>query len=109
LRPKFVSSRTQDIQEACRYLHESPPKRQVVLGGQPAWETPMRGQDPEIDFLLRLVRSVRNNLFHGSKFNIGVHESKERTEKLLKSCLVLLSECLFLSPDQQYAFNDAVL
>ncbi len=110
LRPTFAPGRTGDLQEACRYFLESPPNRQVLLGGVPAWETPVRGQNvPDVDFLLRLVRCVRNNLFHGGKHNMHVHESKERTQKLLRSCLTILAECLALSPDQQHAYDSAVL
>jgi len=57
-----------------------------------------------------MIRSVRNNLFHGGKHAAaGVHEAPERTEQLLRSSLVVLEECLALAPDQQRAFTEAVL
>lgn len=109
-RDDFNPKKSEELAAACRYLSESPPNRQVIVNGSPAWETPVH--DPglsEIEFLLRMVRSVRNNLFHGGKHNIAIHESRERTEKLLRSCLALLNECLSLAPTQKRAYREAML
>jgi len=56
---------------------------------------------------LRMVRSIRNNLFHGGKYNIEVHEDTDRTEHLLRSSLVVLEECLELSPEVRLHFEEA--
>ena len=110
LRDAFNPNTDEEIAQACSYLSESPPNKQVIRNGAPAWETPVR--DPalsDIEFLLRMVRCVRNNLFHGGKHNIEVHETTERTAKLLHSCLVILQHCLSLSPEQRRAYDEAVL
>ena len=104
----FAPGKNDELARACRYLTESPPNKQVIINDAPAWETPVRGTQSEIEFVLRMVRSVRNNLFHGGKHSIDVHES-ERTELLLRSCLVVLTECLALAPVQQQAYMEAVL
>jgi hypothetical protein len=109
LHSTFNSRRNAEIERAYQYLSESPPNRQVIVNGALAWETPMRGTDSEIEYVLRMVRSVRNNLFHGGKHNIEVHETTERTEALLRSCLAVLNECLALAPTQQGAYFEAVL
>jgi hypothetical protein len=109
LRPSFASARSPELQEACNYLLDAPPNRQVLSQGTLAWETPVRGQEADIEFLLRLVRCVRNNLFHGGKHNIEVHEGTQRTEKLLTSSLAVLAECLALSAEQRVAYDRAVL
>ncbi len=109
LRDRFDRRRSDDLMEACRYLSESPPNKQVIINHAPAWETPVRGTKSEIEFILRMVRTVRNNLFHGGKHNIDVHESIERTELLLKHSLVVLEECLDVAPVQRAAYIEAVL
>lgn len=106
----FMRDRSDDLRAACEYLADSPPHKQVILGGAVAWETRGRAQgESEVRFLLRMVRGVRNNLFHGGKHNIGLHESPERTERLLRSSLIILRECLRLAPVQRQAFEQAVL
>jgi hypothetical protein len=110
LRDRFVQTRTPELDEACRYLLEHPPNKQVLLNGVPAWETPVRGHGvTDIEFALRMARCVRNNLFHGGKHNIAEHQSPERTAKLLRASLMILHECLALSPDQQQAYAAGVV
>jgi hypothetical protein len=110
LRQVFDPGRTPELRQAFEYLTLSPPNKQVIVNGAPAWETPTR--DPsvsDIEFALRMVRCVRNNLFHGGKHTNDVHESPTRTTELLRSSLTVLGECLTLSPGQRQAFDEAVL
>jgi hypothetical protein len=109
LRTVFDSTKSEELKEACRYLLESPPNKQVIVNDAPAWETPTRSQVTDFEFLLRAIRIVRNNLFHGGKYNIEFHETTERTCKLLQSTLVVLNECLRLAPNVCNAFNEASL
>ena len=110
LQDSFDSTISDDLQEASRYLSESPPNRQVIFDGAPAWETPTRGRAvAEIAFLIRAIRTVRNNLFHGGKYSIEVHEAAERTEKLLESALTVIKHCLVLAPDQRQVYDEASL
>jgi hypothetical protein len=97
-----------DLKQACACFNDSPPNQQVLKYDGVAWETPVRPvSESEIVFLLRMVRCVRNNLFHGGKYNNEVHESKERTETLLRHALTILSACLELAPRQRAAFKAA--
>jgi hypothetical protein len=110
VRNMFDSNKSEELREACRYLLESPPNKQVILNGAPAWETATH--DPavsELELLVRAIRVVRNNLFHGGKYNIEFHQTTERTEKLLRSTLVVLRECLVLAPSVRQAFEEATL
>lgn len=110
LRDTFNPSATDDLRQACEYLRDSPPNQQVILDDAVAWETPVRpDNETDIEFLLRMVRCVRNNLFHGGKYNIAVHEDTVRTEMLLRSSLTLLAACLKLAPQQQAAYRQARL
>jgi hypothetical protein len=66
-------------------------------------------QESDVEFLLRMVRCVRNNLFHGGKHTNEVHEDTEGTEMLLKSSIAILEECLALSPNVKQAFDGAAI
>lgn len=110
LRTVFDSTKSAELREACRYFLESPPNKQVIVNDAPAWETPTRDEAvSDIEFLLRAIRIVRNNLFHGGKYNIELHETATRTEKLLRNALVVLNECLALAPNVRQAYAKAVL
>jgi hypothetical protein len=109
LRDTFQRGRDRDLENACASLLDPPPNRQVIINDAPAWETPTRGPGSEVEFLLRMVRTVRNNLFHGGKYSNDVHEPTKRTELLLRSSLVILRECLALSPVQEAAYLQAKL
>jgi len=110
LRNVFLTDVNADVAEACRFLSESPPDKQVIINEQPGWETQARKPaDSEIEFLLRMIRCVRNNLFHGAKHNLEIHATRDRTEKLLLSSLVILKNCLALKPDQKRAYDEATL
>jgi hypothetical protein len=110
LRASFNPNATDDLRRACEYLFDSPPNQQIILHDAVAWETPVRPHnETDIEFLLRMVRCVRNNLFHGGKYNIGVHEDVQRTERLLRSSLTILAACLDLAPAQNTAYREAHL
>jgi hypothetical protein len=109
LEGRFDPGSSIELQEACRYLLEAPPRRQMTLGEGQFWQPPARGGESEIRYLLSLVRIVRNNLFHGGKHNLEVHEDEARTELLLRNSLTVLAECRALSAELARAFDEAVL
>ncbi len=110
LRCAFQPDRTETLKRACEYISDSPPSKQVIIDDAPSWETPVRpSHESDVEFLLRMVRCVRNNLFHGGKHNNEVHEDTERTEMLLKSSLTILDECLALSPRVKAMFDEAAI
>lgn len=110
LRNDFQINRVEELQRACHYILDNPPNKQVIFNDSIAWETPVRPQnESDVEFLLRMVRCVRNNLFHGGKHNIELHENTQRTELLLRSGLVILHECLELAPQVKQEFDQAVI
>jgi hypothetical protein len=110
MRTIFRIDRNEELLEACQYILDDPPRKQVIVNDSAAWETPVRSQhESEIEFLLRMVKCVRNNLFHGGKHNIELHEDTQRTELLLRSGLVILRECLRLAPHVKQEFDQAVI
>lgn len=111
LQDVFRTDRTEALKQACEYIWDSPPMKQVIIINDGiAWKTPLRPDSvQELVFLLRVVKCIRNNLFHGGKYNIEVHEDTKRTEMLLRSSLVILEECLSLATQVRQAFDKAVI
>ena len=110
LRGVFRTDKTESLKSACEYIFDCPPWKQVIINDGIAWETPVRPQQEwDIKFILRMVRCVRNNLFHGGKYNFDVHEDTARTERLLSSSLTVLKECLDLAPAVKREFDDATI
>lgn len=111
LRDAFRTDNSEALKQACEYILNSPPMKQVIIHDSVAWETSARdaASESEVGFFLRMIRCVRNNLFHGSKYNIEVHEDSIRTEMLLRNSLVILKECLILAPNVKKAFDEAVI
>jgi hypothetical protein len=83
---------------------ENPPKKQVVASDGLGWrESPPTGL-PEAEKILLYVRRVRNNLFHGGKFN-GKWFAPERSGELIKHCLIILDACRDAEKDVKEAYN----
>lgn len=60
--------------------------------------------DLRSDLVLLYVRRIRNNLFHGGKFNGHWFEPK-RSEELLRHSLTILRGCLAASKEVRGTFN----
>ena len=95
---------------AVDYLWLHPPWRQVVTPNGLAWDSTVGFAKLErMDQVLDLVRRVRNNLFHGGKFNDEVHSGPGRTELLLRHSIAVLHRCLELSPSAAQSYDTAAL
>ncbi|MCX5894107.1 MAG: hypothetical protein NTW80_14315 [Deltaproteobacteria bacterium] len=106
----FNMSKNHELIKASNYFFDNPPNKQVLHNGELAWKTQCPNQnESDIEFLLRMVKSVRNNLFHGGKHNNWLHEDKQRTDTLLRNSLIILSECLKLSPQVKNRFDGATI
>ncbi len=106
---EFDSSRTKELEIACSYYLAIPPYKQVVSHGDLNWTRAMPEQGTEISKLLVLVRRVRNNLFHGGKYNPQEENETERNTHLLEFGLIILNETLRLSPRVRQAYEQAAI
>src|SRR2546426_1796798 len=65
----FNQSSSEKLDSACRYLIDNPPPTQVVLqDGTLGWQPHAQGTETEAEYLIGLLKTVRNNLVHGGKF-----------------------------------------
>lgn len=101
----FASSKDSDFIAAIDYFTKHPPKKQVVKNGALEWDAnPLEERSVALKMFV-LIRRVRNNLFHGGKFN-GKWFEPERSEALMKHALVILKICGQSHPDVSKAYAD---
>lgn len=79
-------------QGAAEYLFTNPPMKQIkTADGRLGWtRDDVADSDRSSKRLFVLVRRVRNNLFHGGKFPVGLVEDAARDERLLEASLRVL-------------------
>jgi hypothetical protein len=95
------------------YLLQTPPDRQVVRPDQSVgWQkNPRRSRESDGQYLLRLVRDVRNNLFHGGKYPAAsggpVDKAALRNADLLAASAAVLGGCLAFDVGAKQFFKEA--
>lgn len=99
------SSAKPEVQQAIQYILNNPPRKQIIENGQLVWKDVRAGGQTIGEQLLVYVRRVRNNLFHGGKFN-GNWFAPQRSEELLQHSLVILFACMEARNDVGTAFDD---
>jgi hypothetical protein len=92
-----------ELKTAAQYLLSHPPKKQIQENNKLEWQ-PVKKEGTQLEQILRLVKTVRNNLFHGGKFPSGPVKDTGRDAKLLESCIIILRECLSLDKNVQRHF-----
>ncbi len=108
---RFESSEEPGLQDAYRYLLAEPPNTQMRSDGRVTWQrTDRRASESDEAYVLRLVRTTRNNLFHGGKYpegDGGVVDEPGRNERLLKAGLDVLAASLRFYPSLEERFAEA--
>lgn len=91
---RFSQVSTPGFGEAVDKLKQLSPRRQVVRNGHLGWDPIVRqaGESNEA-YILRLLRTSRNNLFHGGKYPDGPIEEVARDREVLHAALVILDGC----------------
>jgi hypothetical protein len=78
-----------DTSDAISFLLSEPPKKQYLSNGLLEWWEVPANTGPKADDLFLYIRRIRNNLFHGGKFNVHWF-APERNEQLMKAGLCVL-------------------
>jgi len=92
-----------ELEAAVAYFVDHPPKKQVIRDGLLDWDEKLPDHKSKAELVLRLVCRVRNNLFHGGKFN-GRWFEPQRSEELMQHGLVVLRACVESHPRVQEAY-----
>ena len=95
---------SKELQNAIAYYRLNPPKKQVVKNGHLDWDDSLPSHKNEAELLLALVCRVRNNLFHGGKFN-GHWFQPQRSAELLEHGLVILAHSIEAHPRVKEAYD----
>ena len=95
---------TPEMKEAIEFILSAPPKKQFIAGGMIEWRDIQPSTNSKADALFQYVRRIRNNLFHGGKFN-GHWFALERSERLMKAGLVVLRQSIEAQPQVSEAFH----
>ncbi len=101
----FQALQDEALVRAKQYILGNPPKKQVIEQGNIAWSGSPPTQVNDTDLLLLYVRRVRNNLFHGGKFN-GNWFAPQRSEELLNSSIIVLRHALEMNVNVKQAFEN---
>ncbi|HZV70692.1 MAG TPA: hypothetical protein VFG10_14155 [Saprospiraceae bacterium] len=110
IRQSFDSEvRTELMQNAIDYLSNYPPRVQNFENGRLGWrERVFLQNEPLINRLSLSIRDIRNNLFHGGKFNGVYQEDVSRNYILLHHSMVLLNNWLILSQPVREKFIEPI-
>jgi hypothetical protein len=112
LSEKLDAVKDEEFASATSFLLKQPPRKQAfVAPNGMRWEpNPRRGNESDARYLLRLVRDVRNNLFHGGKYpgtdGGPISDESLRNAKLLRACLTVLNQCRSLDAAIGNAFEE---
>lgn len=93
--------------EAMDFLLNQPPRKQVLLGGALAFKDQIIDSNQRrAQQALLMVRTIRNNLFHGGKHYPDGEQEAGRNERLVRSALIILERSSTLHSDvkQRYEY-----
>ena len=102
----FEAPTDPEVAEAINYYMTHPPKLQIVRDNELVWDEALPVQGNKAVLVLMLIRRMRNNLFHGGKFNDQWFEP-QRSEELLHYALIILKACAQNHPRVLEAYNGA--
>ncbi len=97
--PDVTIGADDDEMHAIAFLLREPPQRQAVIDGELSFSA-LQLEGPVNRRLGLIVRTIRNNLFHGGKIPYGI-----RDEELVGAALVVLERFLRLHDDVARAFR----
>ena len=107
LRELFNCECSDEVLMYCEYYLAYPPQKQALEGNYLCWVESPPNKASKIENILILVRRVRNNLFHGGKYNIQAADETERNELLLKGAICILHEAALKIPRVAEAYQNA--
>lgn len=99
-----------ELAAAVDHYLSAPPRKQLRDNGKMTWSEPSAydGLEPLLVWLLRVIRVVRNNLFHGGKFPLVSISDPSRDRDLLAHAIAVLDACLKLDQRVETQFVEDI-
>lgn len=103
----FMAVADADVVAAREFLLANPPRKQVLNNGKVDFKDHVidEAQRPTQQVLL-MVRTIRNNLFHGGKYLPNGEQEPGRNKELVTHALRVLLACSALDKDVQLSFEN---
>ena len=90
----YGAERSTPFRQAARSLQGFRVQRLELIENKPVWKPVERRQMGDAEFTLYLLRLVRNNLFHGGKYEFGATgDQVERDTGIIRAALFVLDQC----------------
>ena len=85
--------------EATAYLLGTPPRKQILSEGRVIFnDQTIDNNQAKANQVFKMIRTVRNNLFHGGKYLPNGEIEEGRNESLVRYSLLILKSCVHLHP-----------
>jgi len=98
IRNDFNPEKNEILKNAVHFLLSEPPRIQVLISNTLEWRNRLFDENTPVTNKLSLhIRDIRNNLFHGGKYNGNFEPEVSRNYKLIESAMIVLNEWLSLN------------
>jgi len=108
----FNPDQNKELKEAVEYISNNPPKKQVVdVNESLNWidSAPITDYNGrKLEWLLLMIRRIRNNLFHGGKYPNFMVAEPSRNHKLIYSAIIILNNAVQLEPALSNEFFEPI-
>ncbi|MCP5078503.1 MAG: hypothetical protein GY951_10680 [Psychromonas sp.] len=102
----FINIKEKPIVDAASYLLNNPPRKQVLEGNKVKFvNQTVDHKQKSTQQILRMVRTVRNNLFHGGKYLLDGEQEPGRNQELVASSLTVLKACISLKVEVNASYE----
>jgi hypothetical protein len=109
IKSKYYLPKSLQINDAIDYIIGQPPKIQILINGRLTWRNRVFSSgDDEIIKLKLSICDIRNNLFHGGKFQGIYEEDVSRNYMLLRSSITILNYWLTLNTRVNQLFSEHI-
>ncbi|HDT4622795.1 TPA: hypothetical protein QHO11_003147 [Klebsiella oxytoca] len=100
---RILDEQEESIRNAVNYLFDNPPKKQILKEGVLTWKS-VNTNRRSAQELFAHIRRVRNNLYHGGKFN-GQWFEPQRSMELISNSIIVLRALKYKDESLTEAIN----